>query len=96
MRSMWVMPSSLRCTVVMGTKTASSWSEPQAVAPFSVSTPITVQARPLMTMDSSSGLRSPNSSRATVCPSTHTWLAARTWRRLMNSPSASGQLRTVM
>ena len=33
-RWIWVMPSSLRCTVVIGMNTASSWSVPQAVAPF--------------------------------------------------------------
>ena len=63
-RARRVTPPLMRyLTVVHGAKRMSSWSVPSRLAPFSLSTPITVKGTFLTRISSPIGLRPPNNSR---------------------------------
>ena len=69
-RKRW--PVMRRLPVVKGTKTMSSWSWPQGVAPLGVITPVTWKGMLLTRMNSPTGSRPGKSALATVWPSTAT------------------------
>ena len=80
--------------VDMGMITVSSWSCPMLFWPLRASTPITVNGTPRTRITWSIGSSSPNSSRATVCPS-HTTLAEPDCSAASNRrPLSSDQSRT--
>ena len=84
-------PNSLRCAVVTGTSTVSSWSRPSRLWPRRLITPTTTNGAFLMRIVRPTGSSAPNRLSTTVWPSIATRVAPRTSESSNTVPSATPQ-----
>ena len=84
-------PNSLRCAVVTGTSTVSSWSRPSRLCPRLFMTPTTTNEAFLMRIVLPTGSSAPNRLSTTVCPSIATRVAPRTSESSNIEPPATPQ-----
>ena len=89
----WLTPRSLRLAVESGTRMRSSWSWPHVVCPFFPRTPTIVKGTFLMRMTWPTGSESAKRLRATVSPSTATFVAPSTASWANGCPATTGQSR---
>ena len=80
-------PDTRYLIVVQGASSVSSWSIPQVLAPFLLSTPTTLNDTFCTRISLPTGDTPPNSSLTTVWPRRQTRLALRTSRSVKDSPS---------